>query len=247
MTRRCQECGETKPMVEFKKAEGKYRRYCNDCRSAKRRDQAARAIEARGQVCLRCDEVRPLGEYVSTGKRRGRVCLTCRTEDRECRACGETKPSGEFTDRGHEIRRTCDGCRKAQQRERYASSEEMREKAQAAQRQWYQENRDKDRAYRRSPAGRRSKFKAYLKRHYGMTPEEWDARLIAQSGRCAICSEPMAVVHVDHCHEGGHVRGMLCSGCNTGIGLLGDDVDRLRSAIEYLAASGAFVPEVAGG
>lgn len=41
-------------------------------------------------------------------------------------------------------------------------------------------------------------------------------------------------LHIDHDHETGQLRGLLCHGCNTAIGLLGDDTDRLRRAIDYL-------------
>jgi len=42
---------------------------------------------------------------------------------------------------------------------------------------------------------------------------------------------------VDHCHEGGQVRGLLCHNCNRALGLLKDDVDTLQKAIDYLGGS----------
>ncbi|WP_347878324.1 endonuclease VII domain-containing protein [Streptomyces sp. KS 21] len=55
----------------------------------------------------------------------------------------------------------------------------------------------------------------------------------AQGGLCCICLKAPAV-HVDHCHETGRVRGVLCFNCNSAIGKLGDDPDILRRAISYL-------------
>jgi hypothetical protein len=55
----------------------------------------------------------------------------------------------------------------------------------------------------------------------------------AQGGLCKICGKEKRLV-VDHCHETGQVRGMLCFSCNTGIGQLGDSVDMLKAAIAYL-------------
>lgn len=66
---------------------------------------------------------------------------------------------------------------------------------------------------------------------YGLTVEERDALL---AHPCAICGR--VATHVDHDHATGEVRGPLCGGCNTGIGLLGDDPERLAAAAEYLAA-----------
>lgn len=55
----------------------------------------------------------------------------------------------------------------------------------------------------------------------------------AQGGRCLLCGEvkPLAV---DHDHVTGAVRGLLCKGCNTGIGLLREDPMLLRAAARYL-------------
>jgi hypothetical protein len=63
--------------------------------------------------------------------------------------------------------------------------------------------------------------------------------LVAQGGGCAICGStdtkgPGQFFAVDHCHETGAVRGLLCLCCNTALGQLGDDVDLLRRAIDYL-------------
>jgi hypothetical protein len=74
---------------------------------------------------------------------------------------------------------------------------------------------------------------------YGITLEQYDQMLTEQQGGCAICgtTEPAGRngrFHVDHCHEGGHVRGLLCHFCNIGLGHFKDDVKTLAKAIEYL-------------
>lgn len=58
-----------------------------------------------------------------------------------------------------------------------------------------------------------------------------------QEHRCAICKEKIDSFNVDHCHESGMFRGLLCTPCNTGIGFFKDDVTRLRSAIDYLSGT----------
>jgi hypothetical protein len=76
----------------------------------------------------------------------------------------------------------------------------------------------------------------------GLTEGEYLDLLSKQDGRCAICKtdEPWGrsrTWHVDHDHESGRVRGLLCSKCNRGIGYFQDDVNRLAAAIVYLNAS----------
>lgn len=73
----------------------------------------------------------------------------------------------------------------------------------------------------------------HLKRSYGLTGAERDARVVAQRGLRAICLDAPAV-HVDHCHKTGRVRGVLCFNCNSAIGKLGDDPEAARRAAAYL-------------
>ena len=79
--------------------------------------------------------------------------------------------------------------------------------------------------------------RGYLMRAYGLTQESYDAMWKAQGEVCGVCGTSVPTVwgwSVDHCHGGGHVRGILCNLCNTGIGMLGDDPARLRAAADYI-------------
>lgn len=67
-----------------------------------------------------------------------------------------------------------------------------------------------------------------------MTPAELDELKDLHRGHCPICLEVQDELVVDHDHNDGHVRGLLCSACNVGLGLFGDDPDLLRAAIHYL-------------
>lgn len=138
--------------------------------------------------------------------------------------------------------------------------DEMRERKNRLTREWNARNREKVREtnaksrakYREKELARRTqsklddpqrwkdyKTKALLKR-YGLTPESYIDLLTAQGGRCAICqrTDPGCSRHarlaVDHCHTTGKVRGLLCNGCNRGIGFLMDNPTILRAAADYL-------------
>ncbi|MEV6200788.1 endonuclease VII domain-containing protein [Streptomyces sp. NPDC051771] len=76
----------------------------------------------------------------------------------------------------------------------------------------------------------------HLKRKYGITEAERDQMIRDQGGLCIICLTAPAV-HVDHCHETGRVRGVLCLNCNIGLGLLKESPERIRRAIAYLEGS----------
>lgn len=76
-----------------------------------------------------------------------------------------------------------------------------------------------------------------LMRVYGLERGEYDRRFEEQSGHCAICDielEEGRNLAVDHDHETGAVRGLLCDNCNRGLGYFGDDPDRLRTASKYV-------------
>jgi len=74
----------------------------------------------------------------------------------------------------------------------------------------------------------------HLKTHYNMTLEDEAELIRQQGGACAICGERPAELHVDHCHITGKVRGMLCLGCNCGIGFYRDDHNLTARATTYL-------------
>jgi hypothetical protein len=81
--------------------------------------------------------------------------------------------------------------------------------------------------------------KHILFRKYGLTVEKYDAMHEAQQYRCAICGHrPEADqlrLRVDHNHETGTVRALLCVTCNSLIGFAKEDPEILRSALNYLA------------
>jgi hypothetical protein len=111
---------------------------------------------------------------------------------------------------------------------RYADDPEYRKKKLEASRGWAARNPGRMKHLQR---------RASLKHRYGLTPEEFDALLTKQNNECAICysPEPGASWHIDHCHDTGRVRGVLCQRCNMALGLFTDDPTMLEQAVKYLA------------
>jgi len=84
-----------------------------------------------------------------------------------------------------------------------------------------------------------------LKKNYGITQQQYDDMFVAQGGVCRICETRNGIsakkekaLAVDHDHATGRVRGLLCSSCNRGLGLLKDSVAVLENAIKYLKTGG---------
>jgi hypothetical protein len=75
------------------------------------------------------------------------------------------------------------------------------------------------------------------KRLYGITKEEFLGLLDKQDHKCAVCRTSISdkgKAHVDHSHDTGIIRGLLCIRCNRGIGLLRDSPEILKNALLYL-------------
>lgn len=92
-------------------------------------------------------------------------------------------------------------------------------------------------AYAADAKAREAARFAHKLRAYGMSREAYERLEGEQWGRCAICGELPSTTHglcVDHDHEMGKVRGLLCNNCNAGLGYFGDSADVLRAAAAYL-------------
>jgi hypothetical protein len=84
-----------------------------------------------------------------------------------------------------------------------------------------------------------------LQRMYGISYDEYHDLLEQQNGKCSICKNEEHVLQkgkprmlaVDHCHDSGKVRGLLCTNCNKGLGHFKDNIELLEKAIYYLKNS----------
>jgi len=105
-----------------------------------------------------------------------------------------------------------------------------KEKHQEINRRWYVNN--KEVTNKRTMNG--------LFKKYGITEADYNQMFVNQNGRCLICkntAEKGKRLFVDHCHETGKVRGLLCNLCNSGLGFFKDSSANLKNAIKYLKNS----------
>ena len=84
-----------------------------------------------------------------------------------------------------------------------------------------------------------------VKSKYGLTPEEYYGLKAAANSICQICGTPEGDTKstrlvIDHCHETGKVRGMICDKCNRALGLVGDSIQTLQNLIAYLHKNGSL-------
>lgn len=114
-------------------------------------------------------------------------------------------------------------------------------------RNWKQNNPDK---IKKAQKNHRTKYPKEYKRRtairklkylYNLSEMQYLQLLHTQGYACKICRTPSdklkKKLNVDHCHETNIIRGLLCSNCNRGIGLLKDSVSVLAAAITYLEES----------
>ena len=86
----------------------------------------------------------------------------------------------------------------------------------------------------------------HLRTKYGLSIEGFNQLLEIQNYTCLLCDHKHVencqknALRVDHNHRTGEVRGLLCKECNSGMGLLGDNPERLRAAARYLESRGHY-------
>ena len=147
---------------------------------------------------------------------------------KRCPRCGETKLISEFRNepaRPRGLAIYCRACDPAIRREKYLARKHAHND--------YAKRYRQERPVQSSEYSRRHS----LKKNYGITAQQWDEMFTRQNGCCLLCGEPSTSrrLDVDHCHDTGRVRGLLCSGCNAGIALLKHDPVLLAKAIAYLS------------
>src|SRR5437879_6504440 len=94
--------------------------------------------------------------------------------------------------------------------------------------------------YEKIRTSRNNDYTKYKK--YGLTPRDYDALSQAQGGVCASCGNgershfrgETRKLAIDHCHQSGKVRGLLCGNCNRALGLLHEDPEKIKALLRYV-------------
>ena len=141
-----------------------------------------------------------------------------------CTDCGETKPLSGFRSRGgnmsHLYKSHCNTCLYVRHRD------------------WAKNNPERVSDYREKDPWTLAKRCA----RRGITPEQLVDRYERQEGCCGICKTEITLIDsaIDHNHETGEFRGVLCKQCNRALGMFKDSTTVLNSAIEYLESFGSY-------
>lgn len=163
-----------------------------------------------------------------------------------CGDCKQSKPVSEFNKHYGKPRSHCKKCHSA-----YSGKWNKRNAVDrsAYVAEWHSANKATVREHKRKHQANLSPEKVaqqkervswwHVKRKYGLTREMWDEMFKKQGGLCALCRKRSmgkggGRLDVDHCHETGRVRGLLCRHCNTALGILGDNPERMETVMDDL-------------
>jgi hypothetical protein len=173
----------------------------------------------RGYCGTHYQRLRKYGDPLKVLPRAGNSTPRPVVTERTCIGCGHHGPLGEFVN----ARNLCLSCHRDRTRE------------------WHEKNPDRVLETRRRQrlSGQAKRWDLRKRaRNLGLDPDVIVAYYEVHHGRCEICNDPPRPggrdLNMDHDHETGAFRGMLCDGCNNGLGRFRDDVGRMESAIEYL-------------
>lgn len=171
------------------------------------------------------------------------------SKELRCTDCGEIKsatkkffPVAKTNKSGFAGR--CRECQNRLARERYANDNEHRKYRLKELSKYRDENKEdilkRARERYKRPDEHWKRIASRLKTVFGLTAQEFCDMLDAQMGVCGICGNPLYSYDndkrpsVDHCHDTGKVRGLLCKNCNSGIGMMQDNPDIVYKAYQYL-------------
>lgn len=202
-------------------------------------------------TCGRCGELHAAEQYPPSQRHNGGYCRPCkqayekahprkrykpgRKFSETCYKCGMSRAAGDHAHIGY-----CGDCFRAYNRERYrVNGPKISTHCTIC-------------GIPRTDGGKHSSYCPRclyiysLKRKYGLGVEDYQFLLEGQAGGCAICGKSQSQqwkagwnhpLEVDHCHDTGRVRGLLCSSCNVSLGRFKHDPAILRRAADYLERS----------
>lgn len=193
------------------------------------------------KTCTKCGEVKALGEYHKDADSKDGLVEMCKVcacaKSRAYNAANKESIAayGKSTRaRSRNVRRL----RVAKDPEAHKARRSALRKARIDER-LAREAASRKRLKQKDPEKVQAQTRRANLRRFGITPDAYDTMLAAQGGNCRICGNKNSDhrgrrLHVDHDHSTGAVRGLLCSKCNTGLGLFNNDVVLLIAAAQYV-------------
>lgn len=210
--------------------------------SQKKRYKALKAFETTStKACPKCLKIKSLADFSpqSTGRKGLKSrCKVCRLEyERKRRFGNDTNAIKRFElrEQENEDEKVCGACLTIKPLSAFHKCKRgsTRKGHHSICKQCVSEKSKAERIHNPQVAQRRN-----LKRNYGLTVKQYDEMLKGQGGCCDICGTDipghMGRFVVDHNHETGQVRALLCNQCNTALGFFKDNPETLRTAAEYL-------------
>jgi hypothetical protein len=166
-----------------------------------------------------------------------------------CHTCKRTKNRDEF--HNHKLHSDGKASKCKSCKSEYAKRPEVKERSKVKQRIRYQTRPEVREAHRKQHAewskteiGKKCILNSQVMFYFGITADTYLEMVKRQNNKCAICKKTETATHprhktvkrlsVDHDHISGKVRELLCQACNTSLGSLGDSIELLQSAIDYL-------------
>jgi len=169
------------------------------------------------------------------------------TTTTSCSRCGEPKPLSEFCKRANRKSGYASHCKVCNRLSNKKYYENNKEKVNKRTTEWAKNNRDRVNASQQrrrivNPEKNKLNYRKAAKKKAGLSLDDFNKQSIKQNNLCAICGLPEIAkggmdLAIDHNHNTGQVRGLLCVKCNNAIGALNVDnlgILNLQKAIDYL-------------
>lgn len=192
--------------------------------------------------CSKCGESKSLDQFVKDKKSKDGLSWTCRTCDAAYQRAYRERMGDVYREKRRQyVINNLEKVAVRSHRHYLSKKEELLSQSKMR----YEQNKDEINSKRRARRNENTdKFRDQdLQYRFGVTLHNYREMLNKQNGVCAICGKPetaksnkgkLRLLSVDHDHRTGIIRGLLCSRCNTAMGLLLDDISILRAAIRYL-------------
>jgi len=173
-----------------------------------------------GKVCRKCNVEKELSDFYKNNYSKDKLGYECKS----CRLIDTKKYRQSNPEKIKELNRS-----------QYVNNRQIRIEK---QKEWSKNNKDKITASRKRRLAKNPHYnRKWTLKKYGLSQEGFSEMLIGQFNSCWICGSKfnkLSDVHIDHCHNSKIVRGLLCSHCNTALGLVKENITTLKIMIEYL-------------